>query len=95
MLTWRDIEYSITVNDKKDHNSVTSRTLLHPMSGEALPGELLAVMGTSGETVLLTVICDIDITQSSSDVIARFNFIYCDDHAYILQGQGSPPCLMS
>ena len=56
MLAWRDIEYSIAVKEKKDHLSVTSRTLLHPMSGEALPGELLAVMGTSGETVLLNVV---------------------------------------
>jgi len=56
VLAWRDIEYSIAVKEKKDHLSVTSRTLLHPMSGEALPGELLAVMGTSGETVLLNVV---------------------------------------
>ena len=45
-LEWSDITYSVAV--KKGKDVLERKTLLKPMSGEALPGELLAIMGTSG-----------------------------------------------
>ena len=49
-LTWTDIEYSVQVvnNNTNESEKVVTKSILHPMSGEAYPGELLAVMGTSG-----------------------------------------------
>jgi ABC-type dipeptide/oligopeptide/nickel transport system ATPase subunit len=44
-LSWKSIEYTVTIKEK---DKEITKTLLHPMSGEARSGELLAVMGTSG-----------------------------------------------
>ena len=41
-LEWVNVSYSIPV---KEGNM---KTLIHPMSGSAIPGEMLALMGTSG-----------------------------------------------
>lgn len=47
-LQWSNIEYTV-----QDPESGSSKTLLQPMSGEARPGELLGIMGTSGNTRVL------------------------------------------
>ncbi|KAJ3145035.1 hypothetical protein HDU86_001163 [Geranomyces michiganensis] len=55
-LRWRDILYSVVVaKDKDEHGKPKSRTLLSGVSGEAKPGELVAIMGSSeaGKTMLL------------------------------------------
>lgn len=40
-LAWQNINYAVTI----DKNV---KTILHPMNGVAYPGELLAIMGSSG-----------------------------------------------
>lgn len=42
-LEWQSLQYSVT-----DAKTKAEKILLHPMSGVAVPGKLLAVMGTSG-----------------------------------------------
>ena len=44
-LEWSNISYSVPVGDKEN---IEMKTILHPISGSAKPGELFAIMGTSG-----------------------------------------------
>lgn len=45
-MEWTDISYSVHV--KKSKEETERKVLLKPMTGEALPGEVLAIMGPSG-----------------------------------------------
>lgn len=53
-LTWNNISYTINKKATKEqknmipNNKTITKTLLHSMSGIAYPGEILAIMGTSG-----------------------------------------------
>lgn len=54
-LTWKNIEYSVKAlnnNNKVANENNIMKTVLYPMSGEARPGELLGVMGTSGAGIV-------------------------------------------
>ena len=44
-LEWSEISYSVNVGDKDKYDM---KTILHPISGSAKPGEVLAILGTSG-----------------------------------------------
>ena len=57
ILEWRGI--SLTVPSTKEDGSAYSRYLLSPMSGIARPGEVLAVMGTSGAGIITINHCNI------------------------------------
>jgi hypothetical protein len=46
-LVWRDIEYSVNGNGKK------RKIILKKISGEANPGEVVALMGVSSSCVVL------------------------------------------
>ena len=43
-LEWSNVHYSVAQKDTPGD----LKTILHSLSGEALPGELLGIMGTSG-----------------------------------------------
>ncbi len=47
LLEWSNIHYTVIKKDPKSKN-VEQKILLHSMSGKALPGEMLGIMGTSG-----------------------------------------------
>ena len=42
------IHYSVSIKSEEKGVVAEKKTLLHSQSGEALPGELLGIMGTSG-----------------------------------------------
>ena len=44
-LEWSEIAYSVNIGTK---DVLEMKTILHPISGSAKPGEVLAIMGTSG-----------------------------------------------
>lgn len=76
-LSWDDISYSVTMK-KKDEKGVADvverKTLLHPMSGEALPGEILAIMGPSGagkSTLLDVLSARLDSTHLKGTISAN------------------------
>jgi ABC-type multidrug transport system ATPase subunit len=56
-LTWKDISYTVSKTDKKNQ-VLTQKEILHGVSGYALPGDFLAIMGSSGagKTTLLNVL---------------------------------------
>jgi ABC-type glutathione transport system ATPase component len=51
-LEWNNIHYTVSKKDPKT-KLVDQKILLHSMSGKALPGELLGIMGTSGAGYLI------------------------------------------
>ena len=71
LLEWKDISYSVQtaeIDDGSGEKGTTAeKVLLHPMSGHAEPGKLLAVMGPSGagKSTLLDVLAG-RIDSSSS-----------------------------
>ena len=44
-LEWSNISYAVPIGEKEIHEM---KTILHPISGSAKPGELFAIMRTSG-----------------------------------------------
>ena len=78
LLEWKDISYSVQaaeVEDGSDEKGVAAeKVLLHPMSGVAEPGKLLAVMGSSGagKSTLLDVLAGrIDSSSFSGELLAN------------------------
>ena len=64
-ITWTDITYTVPVKNQSKFASYTGQqTIDHPVlknvSGYALPGQTLFIMGASGagKTSLLNIICD-------------------------------------
>jgi hypothetical protein len=47
-LQWRDIMYDVIVDDPNEKGKKITKPLIHPMSGEVKPGEMCAIMGSSG-----------------------------------------------
>jgi ABC-type glutathione transport system ATPase component len=44
-IEWKDLSYTIEIKSKETSEF---KTILHPLTGAAKPGEVLAIMGTSG-----------------------------------------------
>ena len=63
LLTWKSINYSVTTKGK-------STQILKGVSGFAKPGEVLAVMGTSGsgKTSLLSILSNQIIVQRGAEL---------------------------
>ena len=62
VLEWNQITYTVPLKDEVTKET-KEKVILHSMSGKALPGELLGIMGTSGagKSTLLDVLgCRLD-----------------------------------
>ncbi|KAJ1887764.1 hypothetical protein LPJ66_008942 [Kickxella alabastrina] len=55
LLSWKDVSYSVKIKDK---SQTTMRTLLHNITGEIYPGEVIGLLGPSGagKTTLLNIL---------------------------------------
>jgi ABC-type multidrug transport system ATPase subunit len=47
-LQWRELQYDVNVDNPDEPGKKMKKTLIHPMSGEVRPGEMCAIMGSSG-----------------------------------------------
>ncbi len=67
-LEWRDVHYSVEQKESKG----AMKTILHSISGEALPGEVLGIMGTSGagKSTLLDVLAGRVVSNHLSGTIS-------------------------
>ena len=65
-LTWKDVHYTATINKKPKH-------ILKGISGFANPGEILAIMGSSGsgKTSLLSILSNQIIPQRSIQISGK------------------------
>eukprot|EP00760_Papus_ankaliazontas_P008296 PhM_4_TR13723/c4_g12_i1/m.82068 len=77
-LSWRDLSYSVTVDNK-------DKEIIRGMTGTALPNRLLAVMGGSGagKTTLLNLLCDrllVDPTHKMQGTILLNNTKFTDEY---------------
>ena len=76
LLEWKDISYSVHAAEIDDGSDgvAAEKVLLHPMSGVAEPGKLLAVMGSSGagKSTLLDVLAGrIDSSSYNGQLLAN------------------------
>lgn len=47
-LTWEKIHYAVSIKDPETKGAMKQKIILHSMSGKAIPGEILGIMGSSG-----------------------------------------------
>lgn len=98
-LEWKSIHYAVNMKDPTT-KAASQKVILHSMSGKALPGEILGIMGSSGagkSTLLDVLACRLESSALFGNVLTNGSLVdkrsFRKETGYVMQNDALFPML--
>jgi len=98
-LEWKQIHYAVNIKDPET-KATKQKVILHSMSGKAVPGEILGIMGSSGagkSTLLDVLACRLESNALLGNVLSNGSVVdkraFRKETGYVMQNDALFPML--